>query len=69
MNIHPFLYTMTLAQLDRLYDKLYKRMTYGMGYQPYGYDMRTLWMTNPELAHAMTMVLHAIEKRKRKVFS
>lgn len=52
---------LSLAQLERLYRRLHARMTYGMGYQMFGYDWRTLFITNPPLARAMKDVANAIQ--------
>ena len=74
MNIHPFLYTMTLAQLYRVYNRLYDRMLYGpimvseMEYQPYGYDNHTLWMNDPSLYHAVMMVRSVIMEKEKEKF-
>lgn len=38
---------LSLKQLQRLYRIAYARMSAGDGYQPFGYDWRTLWMTKP----------------------
>jgi hypothetical protein len=38
---------MTDTQLVRLYVRFWERMTRGDGYQPFGYDSVTLWLTRP----------------------
>jgi hypothetical protein len=38
---------MTLKQIERAYRKLWKHITEGDGYQPFGYDAPTLRMTHP----------------------
>lgn len=38
---------LTTTQLERLYDKAYRRMSAGDGYQPFGYDWVTLRITKP----------------------
>ena len=38
---------MTQAQYDRLRRNVWERMTWGDGYQPWGYDWPTLRLTKP----------------------
>ena len=38
---------MTRKQIERWYVKLWDHITRGDGYQPFGYDMRTLDITHP----------------------
>ncbi len=57
---------MTAIQLARLYDKLHARMTYGMGYQAFGYDWPTLIATRPALADAMRVVMGAMAAKCAK---
>jgi len=36
-----------LIQVERLYRRAYYRMSIGDGYQPWGHDWITMWMTKP----------------------
>lgn len=38
---------MTPTQVHRIYRKLWAHITQGDGYQPFGYDARTLRLTHP----------------------
>jgi len=48
--------SLTTNQLLRLYHRAWERMTDGDGYQAFGYDAPTLWMTHP----GWMCVLHCI---------
>lgn len=43
----------------RLYNKMFRRMSRGDGYQPFGYDMPTMWSTHPGWAVALVAVMKA----------
>ena len=58
----------SLAQLSdkalgRLYRRLHGRITSGQGYQPFGFDMRTLRLTRPGLANSLLQVNFEILSR------
>jgi len=44
---------MRKVQIYRWYQDLWRRMTEGDGYQPWGYDMVTLKITKPGYVRAM----------------
>jgi hypothetical protein len=44
---------MTDTQIRRAMGKLWDKMIEGDGYQPWGYDLRTLKITKPEYVKAM----------------
>lgn len=58
---------MTTKQLDRLHANIWRRMTAGDGYQPFGYDARTLKLTKPTW-YALCLQLHAEYKRRESKF-
>lgn len=39
---------MTKVQIERIARKLWERATEGDGYQMFGYDERTMWLTKPD---------------------
>ena len=43
----PKVVGMTKKQVERAYSKLWDKITEGDGYQPFGYDARTLRSTHP----------------------
>ena len=49
------------VQLERLYRKLFESVTRYDGYQPFGYDWRTLWITRPGAWIALRAVLRATQ--------
>ncbi len=51
-----FLKTMNTTQLERLYRKLWERMTRYDGYQPFGYDWPTVRIVYPGFYAALKMV-------------
>lgn len=46
-TMHYDLRSLTDTQLVRLHRRAWDRMTAGDGYQPFGYDAHTLWITSP----------------------
>lgn len=46
-KIVKFVLSLTPVQSARLYNKAFKRMSRGDGYQPFGYDSITLRLTRP----------------------
>jgi hypothetical protein len=56
--------TLNNTQLERIYRKLWDRVRYGQGYQPFGFDMATLWVTRPQLAQSIADVLAEAKRRK-----
>lgn len=58
-----FLRSMTLEQLTRLYAEAYSRMTRGDGYQPFGYDRRTMAITKPGWLQTLNMILDATKEK------
>lgn len=61
--MNTFLSTMTDWQLIRLNNHVWDRMTRYNGYQPFGYDAVTLWLTKPGWMRHLEAI-HA-ELRKR----
>lgn len=53
---------MSRTQLERLYRRAYERMAREDGYQPYGYDWRTLRITKPGWVTALERILVAIKQ-------
>jgi hypothetical protein len=54
---------MTDDQLVRLYRRAWERMTRGDGYQPFGYDHRTLWLTRPSWMRHIDAMRTEIRRR------
>lgn len=48
----PKVVGMTKKQVERAYVKLWDKMTDGDGYQPFGYDLRTLKSRHPGFVEA-----------------
>lgn len=60
----PFrLTSLTSTQLERLFNKAYKRMAHGDGYQPYGYDWNTIRLTKPGWYHTLQTIRAAWDAR------
>jgi len=53
---------LTDTQLVNLENKVWRKMTAGNGYQPFGYDRPTLSLTNPE----ELATLDAIRKERKE---
>ena len=56
---------MNKTQINRVWRKMFARATRLNGYQPWGYDLRTLWVTEPALMRARTR-LQAMHKQANK---
>jgi len=56
---------MTLNQLDRLYRNLWDRHTRYDGYQPFGYDWETVWITAPERFNIFMLIKWAAQPENR----
>jgi hypothetical protein len=54
---------MTDDQLVRLYVRSWERMTQGDGYQPFGYDSRTLWLTRPSWMRHIDAIRAEVHRR------
>jgi hypothetical protein len=57
------LMTYTRKQLERLYIRVWDKMTRYDGYQPFGYDAPTLWATHPEYMNII-QTIKAVAKRQ-----
>lgn len=58
---------MTTKQVDRLYRRVWARMTDGDGYQPFGYDRRTLALTRPTWLALIDTVHAEVVRREREL--
>ncbi len=54
---------LTTSALVRLYHRACERMTRGDGYQPFGYDARTLWLTCPGYMEILTGIKSELLRR------
>jgi hypothetical protein len=54
---------LTNTQIDRLWRKVYDRITEGGGYQPFGWDWPTLRITRPGLYRTARAVAQEIDRR------
>ncbi len=57
----------TMKQLERLYLRCWDRMTRGDGYQPFGYDLTTLWAVHPGWMEIITACKNEYKRRKAEI--
>ena len=53
---------MTKKQIERAYNRLWKKVTFGDGYQPYGYDTPTMNITHPGFTPAVNRLKESYKK-------
>ena len=63
-SLERYLKGLTHTQVVRLAFNVWARMTRDDGYQPYGYDWPTLWMTSPKWMGVYTSILAEHKERK-----
>jgi hypothetical protein len=51
------------AYLVRLYHRVWERMTRGDGYQPFGYDLVTLYAVHPEWMRVLDAIRWEAQRR------
>jgi hypothetical protein len=62
--MNAYLASLTDDQLVRLFWRAWRRMTEGDGYQPFGYDWRTLRITKPSWFPVIRTLQDELEKRR-----
>lgn len=60
------LQSMTNKQLDRIYRRVWNKMTEGYGYQPFGFDSHTMWAVHPEWMNLISVLRNEAKRRMAK---
>ena len=64
--LDDYLKRLSDTQLSRLYRQVWDRMTRHDGYQPFGYDLPTLRLTNPGFLDIILSIRGEAQRRLRE---
>jgi hypothetical protein len=64
MKVHEYIRSLSDDQLIRFHFQVWRRITNGMGYQPYGFDWPTLYAIFPHLTMTLRQIIQERSARK-----